>query len=392
VKNDIKRFTQEVRIAVPIASWVDGMLGVFYTTEDSEFVSTARASDYLSGATIENGYDYIFDQIARYEERAVFANLTFHATERLDLQVGGRSSGTKQSYRSVTTQSIFTGNGTHNTDVTPTTRADASPFTFLVTPSFKMAPDMLAYGRLASGFRAGGPSTPNCLLDNFPCQYGPDKTLNYELGFKGNFLNRMLSVDASLYYIDWDDIQLFVFTPVTDTGSFGYTSNAGQAKSQGAELSMDFRPLTGLAIAGWVAWNDAVLTEDTLVNPNGNTDPSDDVVIHRGDRLPFGAEWSGRLSVSQEFQMTGAADGYVEWAVNYVGERGAGIGSVDPNNYPSYTTVDASVGMRARSGWSANLFLTNVADERATHTGNPVLGTVVYVQPRTIGLNISRQW
>ena len=69
--------------------------------------------------------------------------------------------------------------------------------------------------------------------------YAPDTTKDYDLGIKGDFLDHTVSVDASLYYIDWHDIQLGLVDPVT---GFQYIGNGGTAKSQGIELSLQARP------------------------------------------------------------------------------------------------------------------------------------------------------
>jgi outer membrane receptor protein involved in Fe transport len=112
------------------------------------------------------------------------------------------------------------------------------------------------YARLASGYRNGGPNT-TAILFNLPLRFEPDKTNNYEIGAKGSLLNDRLSYDASVYYIDWKNIQLQLNTPQGAT----YVANASRAKSQGIELSAQARPITRLQLSGWVAWNEAVLTQ-----------------------------------------------------------------------------------------------------------------------------------
>lgn len=378
---DFKRFTQEIRLQAPIAGRVDGMLGAFYTSEDSFLLQTIVPVDPVSGATIENGYHLNSSVPFDYAEHAAFGNLTFHVTDRFDVQVGARQSWIRQSNQTTSSQSVFPP-GTPESPVvseSPTVRAKTNAFTYLVTPTLRLSHDLMVYARLASGYRVGGVSDSICAFLGFPCQYDPDKSLNYELGMKGEFLERKLTVDASVYYIDWKDIQIGVLGP----GGFSYTANAGRAKSEGVELSLESRPFSGLTIGGWVAWNLAELTKDFP-----------DLSGHRGDRLPFGAEWSGRLSVNQEFSLTPGMSGFVEGAVSYVGKRGAFIGSQSfaQWDYPAYTKLDLVAGVRPQSGWGLNLFVTNLTDKRATHTGNPAQGTVIYIQPRTIGVGITRDF
>ncbi len=40
-----------------------------------------------------------------------------------------------------------------------------------------------------------------------------------------------------------------------------FTANAGEAKSEGTEISVTLRPLTGLTITAWGDYDDAVLTK-----------------------------------------------------------------------------------------------------------------------------------
>ena len=66
-----------------------------------------------------------------------------------------------------------------------------------------------------------------------PATYGPDKTVNYELGYKGAFLDRRLELETALFYIDWTNIQLTALNEYDE----GFTVNGNKARSQGAQFS-----------------------------------------------------------------------------------------------------------------------------------------------------------
>ena len=127
------------------------------------------------------------------EEYAGFADLTYHFTERFDIQVGGRQSWIEQRYL-------------QGTDVG---KGDASPFTYMFTPRLRLSPELMIYARVAAGYRAGGPNS-NIALSGAASQYDPDETVNYEIGIKGSLLDRAVTFDASIYRIDWTDIQFVV--------------------------------------------------------------------------------------------------------------------------------------------------------------------------------------
>jgi outer membrane receptor protein involved in Fe transport len=308
-----------------------------------------------------------------YAERAVFTDLTFHVTDRFDVQVGGRESQIKQAVTESLSGVLI------RTATVSEGHSKADAFTDLVTPRFKVSPGLMVYARLASGYRPGGPNT-NAALLGLPSQYNPDKTQSYEIGVKGAVLDHSLSFDTSLYYIDWKEIQLNLVQK-----GLAYDANGGAAKSEGVEISAESNPLTGLAVSAWLTWDDAVLTQAF---------PSTSIVYGvTGDRLPNSTRFSGNLSLRQDFRLTGRLTGFAVAAVSYVGDR---VGTFKATSrrqiFPAYTQANLRAGMMY-DFWTADLFVTNVADSRGVLAGG--LDTVpansfVYTQPRTVGLAISR--
>jgi len=74
-----------------------------------------------------------------------------------------------------------------------------------------------------------------------PNTYDADTIISYEAGIRGETQNRMFGFDASIYYNDWNDIQLFTQIN-TDVGPFGVNANGRGARSYGAELALTARP------------------------------------------------------------------------------------------------------------------------------------------------------
>jgi outer membrane receptor protein involved in Fe transport len=383
-----RKFTQELRLSLPIGQKVEWLFGAFYTHEDTAGEQAIVAAD-VTGAQVGTGI--IFGgPPSTYAEYAAFTDLTFHFTDRFDVQVGGRESQIRQGSQSVVTGPfvpIFY--GVPSPSIAPKLHSKANPFTYLLTSRFKVSSDLMVYARLASGYRAGGPNG----VPGAPSQYEPDKTENYELGVKGDLLDHTISVDASVYYINWKDIQLQLLTP---TG-LGYTGNASGAKSQGVELSVESRPLSGLMIAAWFAWNDAVLTKD--LPPAAVAAGTYGV---SGDRLPLSSRISGNVSLNEEFPLASQVTGFVGGTVSYVGDRvgvftGGGLGQASGQRqiYPAYAKTDLRAGMRYES-WTANIFVNNVADKRGLLNGG--VGALFHpfafseIQPRTVGLSLSKSF
>ena len=372
-----RRLSEELRFSGMIGGRIDWLVGAFFADEKTTFVQPVTAVDASSGAVA--GLLDLSSYPNTYREYAGFAELTFHFTDRFDVQLGGRESQDHQVFTQTDIGAYQLEGG--NADV----RLSEDAFTYLLTPRFKISPDLMVYARMASGFRPGSPNVlpsasllpPGLVL---PAVYAPDKTKNYEVGLKGDFLDHRLSIDTSLYYIDWKNLQLSLAA-----SGFGYYANGSAAKSQGIELSVQSRPLTGLTVAGWIASDDAVLTQNL---PAAST-----AYGIAGDRLPLTPHWSGSLSVEQEGRLTSLMTGFIGVSASYVGER---LYNFQPTpqrqSYPGYAKTDLHVGTRYDS-WTVNAFLNNVADKRGLLGGG--IGYVdpqrfVVIQPRTVGLAVSK--
>lgn len=383
-RNKTSKFTQEIRAASSIGSTVDWLLGLFYTHERTQFATRFLAADPLSGTIVGTLIDS--DSFpTTYAEYAAFADVMFHASERLSIQLGARESHNRQTY----SESIA-GAGDElifllpSPVIIPEVATSDNSFTYLVTPSFKVTPDLMVYARLASGYRPGGPN-PTSSLFGLPPSFRPDTTQNFELGVKGNVFARWFTFDASLYRINWKDVQIGLVDPTTQAG---YFANAGRARSQGAELAVQAQPLQGLSVGAWVAWNDAVLTE---AFPPGVAGVS--AYGASGDRLPYSSRLSGNLSLDKEFYVGRSMTGFVGGAWSYVGDRkGVFTPSPQRQGFPSYTKTDLHLGVK-RTSWTLNAFVTNATDKRGVLSGG--LGSPInplafqYIQPRTVGLSFS---
>ena len=371
------KFTEELRAATPLGSHFDLLLGGFYNHEKSPFNQDLPALDPASGVKV--GDIGNIPVPSTYEEYAAFGDLTYKITEKFDVQIGARESHIHQTDGQATeTGPLFGGQS-----VNPALESTATTFTYLLTPRLKISPDLMVYARVASGYRAGAPNSFNP-DPAVPRQYAPDKTYNYELGAKGDVLDHKLTFDASVYYIDWRDLQLNLLDVNND---LTYGTNGSRAKSEGAELDIGWNPLRGLKLSAWVAYDDAVLTDNFPVNST----------LHGadGDRLPFSSRWSGSFSATQDFPITGNLTGYAGLAVSYTGERiGTFLATPQRQIYPAFTRTDLRAGVKYDL-WSVDLFANNVADRRALLGGGPgnfPPYAYTVLQPRLVGFNVSRQF
>ena len=164
-------------------------------------------------------------------------------------------------------------------------------------PKFALSQDLSAtdmvYASASKGNRVGGAnpsyaSVPGCgadlaamgVTDN-PRTYGQDSLWSYELGYKARMLDQRLELAASLFRVDWKNIQQSVLLP---TCEFNYTTNLGNARSQGGDLQLQFRATRHLLLSGSVAYTDAFYTKSSWATLAASA--STDAIAASGDKLP----------------------------------------------------------------------------------------------------------
>ena len=373
------KFTQEFRLSSPDDGRSLGwLLGGFFTKEHSSAWQQLVPVDQQTGDSLGLPLMYSGLSPSTYKESALFGNVTYAFSHAFDIQVGGRFSAIRQTFDS-TQAGILQGD-------TETTQAGArnNVWTYSVSPRYHLNDNLMTYLRVSTGYRAGG---ANVLLSgdvgNFPTQYKSDSLTSYEWGLKGDFADHRLTLDTSIFYIDWTHIQLNEVSQVTGAS---YMVNAGSAKSQGAELTVNWRPVRGLTLSGNAAFTDAVLTSST---PDGSYGVS-------GDRLPYSPRWSWNLGADYSFPLGGGFDGDLGGGVTYMGDRMSDFApSAQAQRFDlrAYTTARLHAGVQSDQ-WNISLYVKNLTNTRGylsataedTTTGVGDHGLLL-IQPRTVGLS-----
>lgn len=384
-----KKFTQEIRFTGQPGKLIDWMLGAFYTKENSSSLQKIERVTPITGAPVSPVLTNMFtaDFPTSYEELAAFGFVTVNFSEQFSLQGGMRYSGNRQTIFERDSGEFAGTLPGQPPVVTADTAASDESFTFLVVPQFKVSPDLMIYARLASGYRPGGPNGAIFSNPSLPKSFDADTTINYEAGVKGSLFDRQFTFDISTYYIDWDKIHLQL---VID--GLSIFTNGGKASSQGIEGAFAFRSRSGLTIAANGSYGEAKLEED----------PPAAIPADKGTRLPFSPKFSGSVSIDQEFEVGSEWKANIGGTVAHVGQRFGPFRPATPVNsrlnFPSYTTFDLRAGVR-NVDWSVNVYARNIGDKRGVLSAGAegsqaVTGVfgINYVQPRTFGLSVARNF
>lgn len=381
---DHKKDTQELRITSPNSDKLEWLAGLFYTHEwgikDENFQPISILTDMPVSLPQPLFRDVLNDS---YTEYAAYGDLTYYVSSKFKVLSGIRYSNDSED--SVTP---FTGVLAGVPSVTVGKSSDTS-VTYLVSPSFNFNANNMAYARVASGFRPGGPTNvpPASLLGGAPESYGPDSLTNYELGYKAVLPQQRMTIDLSAFDVEWKDMQIR-----TVVSGFFVTGNAAGARSSGVELDWGWEPINGLHLTANAAYTDAKLTADAPA-----------IGGKSGDALPDVPRLSANLAADYEFPISGELVGFVGGNVQYQGARHQDFVASTPKGYvapgmPAYTVGNVHLGFNY-TGLSVEAYIKNVGNSYGMTRISSLMANgyspplaVGVIQPRTFGLSVTKEF
>lgn len=186
---------------------------------------------------------------------------------------------------------------------------------FKATDSFLDATHLdsaMGYFTYSKGFKSGGivPASINTLQ-----AYQPEQVDNYEVGFKFDALDRTLRNNISLYYMDYNNIQVTVATadPYNPVAVGILQSNAGTASISGVENELTWLPFQGMMVQWNVAYTDASYqsfmygyvsglgkaTKFDRANPCATGAPYGNGC--GAEKMPFVSQWTSFIALQYSF-------------------------------------------------------------------------------------------
>jgi iron complex outermembrane receptor protein len=234
------------------------------------------------------------------------------------------------------------------------------------------------YALYSEGFLTGGFNTEvnaNLPTGGPDLSYGPEHVDNFEIGFKGQFMDGAVQLMTTVFFMDYTDQQKS-FELANPNGDFGtedpveLVTNIAESSISGLELELRGAFWEGGFVSldlGYIKSEIDKYEYEDPTNPGTIIDKSDVLVND------FTPDMTINLAVEHEFQLGGGGtitprlnynwrDEY-EWAA----ETGNWTKS-DPKSgchQDSFATLDARVTYRPGKGdWQASIFGGNITDER----------------------------
>lgn len=341
--------------------------GLFFMRENVSSHQEAYANDF----TAPFSFLRTIDDDLTTDSWAAYVNATWEFTDRLRATVGLRYSNDEKDYFRTTT--VFSNLAALNTTFAfraSESWSDTSP-TFSI--DYQATDDILVYGRVARGYKAGGfngrANTPG---EEQP--YAPETATSYELGVKSYWLDRRLRANFALFRTDYNDFQARVSRSVTSPAQpipaidFAVL-NAGELDIQGAELEVAYNPVEGLLLDAQIGLLHAEYGEFFEQRVVGG-------VVTRVDRSfqrpAFSPRWTARFGAQYEWNLAGAGFVTVGGQARYRSEQALAVDNSDiftRARYPgmfqgAYTLYDARIVWDSPSrNYSVGVYGQNLGDE-----------------------------
>jgi len=129
------------------------------------------------------------------------------------------------------------------------------------TLDYKASDNLFLYASASKGVRAGGFNTANAvsstgiLASEVP--YDEEENWTYELGFKSDWFDKQLMLNASYFHVDWKNAQVSSFTDnPTAVNPSRIIRNIGAIKTDGFEAQAEYRPTENFGVGGSVVYSD----------------------------------------------------------------------------------------------------------------------------------------
>jgi outer membrane receptor protein involved in Fe transport len=202
---------------------------------------------------------------------------------------------------------------------------------------------------------AGTAGAPNSSLAPQKDTHFPGEDVNaYELGAKTAWFDRRLVIDGAIFYQKYYNHQLNAFT-----GTQFVESTIPEAVAEGAEFDSAFAVTHDLRVNLGVTYADTYYPDSAI---NRKALESGNLFLLPGERLSYAPLWSLAAGGSYQHEVYDGFKGFATVDVKYNSDYQVGSDEDPVKNQPSYTVVDATVGVSSPDDkikltlWATNLF------------------------------------
>jgi iron complex outermembrane receptor protein len=356
----------------------------FYTTY------ARLANPNAAAITIAPGSQYLDDVRTSVDSVAAFGQANFELTPRLILTAGIRYTHDKRWGRS-DTSTVGTPNPATSIPFHYDVSVDDDNVSYLLSASYKIAPDVLLYASYSTGYKGSGLNLNSAVSAGTPLVLDPEKVRNWEAGLKSQLFDRRVTFNLSAFWTELEGLQANI---VPTNGNRSYLANVGDVRSRGIELDASWRAAEVLTLTVNGSYNDAIYTSyPNAPCPVGVTGVCD----LTGRPLWQAPKWIGNAIADLHTDLGSGVKGY---AIGQVSYRSSTYGAADAGPYSlidAYAVTNLRLGASFADGrydlsvWASNLFDKRYFQNLGT---SQIVGASAFAYagqlgtPRTVGATL----
>lgn len=376
------QFTQELRLtsADQDMRWT---VGLYYLEEDVDRLE----------AFAPIGIPVSYDQQVSTTSYALFGQVTYPLTDKLDITLGGRYSYDKKDFELVT-EGLEIGLGLLTPDpenpdagavpFSSSADEDWSNFSPKLSLDYAAGDHTFLYFTVSDGYKSGGYNgqSTNQFVAKLP--FDEENVRNYEFGIKTDFLDRQARLNLAIFYMDYDDLQVFVVSAETKAGVF--VDNAAEAEITGLEAEFYYAPTNELDVTLTYAWLDAEIGDNEIPE------------VDKGNRLTRSPEHAFSASVQYHWPINGFGELLTRADYSWQDDFYFILNNPEMSRQDAYGLLNLRVALQSNEGWEIALWGKNVLEEEYwVHAIDPSYGSDlgasgIQGDPRTYGITGRYRW
>lgn len=372
-----KQISQELRLASNSDSAIEWTVGLYYFKDEIDRLEKWDTGlvGTLLGVGLSQGQ---VDGSNETDSKAAFAQLSYNL-EDWRFTVGGR-------YTRETKDATLVGSGFEpiylGLTAPFTAQADKSwsNFSGKFSIDYTGLENSLVYFSMGEGFKSGAFNSIAGTKAKAEEALNPELATQMELGLKSQWFDNRLRINAVLFDIVYEDLQVF-----HAVGLDVFVENAGEANSRGVELEVIALPIENLELSGSYSYLDA--RYDKFIT--GGVDNSGKQLT----RAPKNA-----YTLSAAYRLAAASFGDFNFRVDYInqGLMHMSVSNSDIAILESYELFNARIELVSKEDdWGVALWGKNLADqEYSIHSADlSNLGSAtrsdIQGDPRTFGVSFT---
>ncbi|MEY2943223.1 MAG: hypothetical protein RLY97_1237 [Pseudomonadota bacterium] len=295
------QFSQELQLSGKVGK-LDWQAGLYYFKETGDEQSRSWIFGGLSRArTLSNFASSSF---------GVFTQLNYHVTDAMRVTGGLRYTWDKRSIDRHSTNDWSLADPLEKCTVGANSglTAAAAPCTDPRSASFKypawtfgidyrVSPQVFLYAKTSGASMSGGFNS-RTVFAPYTQQFQPETVRDIEVGLKGDFFDRHLRTNLSVFTAWQGNVQRIV-NALVGTTLTQFVANTGKVRASGGEFEATLLPWQGMELTGSAAYLDAKYVAGSRIENQGTT--AAPILIDRsGEPVTQAPKWTLNLGATQK--------------------------------------------------------------------------------------------